>query len=102
MLWLGRSEHIVSINCIFSSICIQKSERVGPHPFGQSGQLVKRSLGPKSQVPDPQSQIPGPRSRILKNVWPKNNSGQQKMLAKKEFWLKFVLPKINLVVIFFG
>ena len=36
-----------------------------PHPIGQKGQLVKRSLGPKSQVPDPKSQIPGPRSQIL-------------------------------------
>ena len=27
---------------------IQKSERAGPHPIGQKGQLVKRSLGPKS------------------------------------------------------
>ena len=25
-----------------------KSERAGPHPIGQKGQLVKRSLGPKS------------------------------------------------------
>ena len=26
----------------------KKSERAGPHPIGQKGQLVKRSLGPKS------------------------------------------------------
>ena len=26
----------------------RKSERAGPHPIGQKGQLVKRSLGPKS------------------------------------------------------
>ena len=31
----------------------QKSERAGPHPIGQHGQMVKRSLGPKSEVPDP-------------------------------------------------
>ena len=41
----------------------KKSERAGPNPIGQNGQLVKRSLGPKSQVPDRQSQIPGPESR---------------------------------------
>ena len=26
----------------------KKSERAGPHQIGQKGQLVKRSLGPKS------------------------------------------------------
>ena len=26
----------------------KKSERAGPHPIGQKGQLVKRSQGPKS------------------------------------------------------
>ena len=42
----------------------KKSERAGPHPIGQKGQLVKRSLGSKSLVPDPQSQIPDSRSQI--------------------------------------
>ena len=28
--------------------CGKKSERAGPHPIGQKGQLVKRSLNPKS------------------------------------------------------
>ena len=50
---------------------IKKSERAGPHQIGQKGQLVKRSLGPKSQIlnprsriPNPQFQIPGPRIQI--------------------------------------
>ena len=43
---------------------MKKSERAGPHPIGQNGQLVKRSLGPQSQVPDPQSQITDPESQI--------------------------------------
>ena len=52
-----------------------KSKRTGPHPIGQNGQLVKRSLGPKSQVPDPQSQIPDPESHILRVE--KKNSGKK-------------------------
>ena len=42
-----------------------KSKRAGPHQIGQKGQLVKRSLGFKSQVPDPQSPIPDPEFQIL-------------------------------------
>ena len=41
----------------------EKSEIVGPHPIGQKGQLVKRSLGPKSQVLSPKYRIPGHRSQ---------------------------------------
>ena len=32
--------------------------------IGQKGQLVKRSLGPKSQILNPRSQIPNPKSSI--------------------------------------
>ena len=32
--------------------------------IGQKGQLVKRSLGPKSQDPDPKYQIPSPESQV--------------------------------------
>ena len=34
------------------------------NPIGQKGLLVKRSLGPKSQVPDPKSNILNPRFQI--------------------------------------
>ena len=43
----------------------RKSERAGPHPIGQKGQLVKRSLGPKSQVPDPES----PKKLVQEMFW---------------------------------
>ena len=83
---------------------------------GKNGQLVKRSLGPKSRVPDPQSWIPNPRSQTpnpqsqilnprfqipnppkigsycncgsLKKNCPKNN-----LVRKKKIGLKFFLAK---------
>ena len=73
-----------------------------PHPIGQNGQLVKMSLGPKSQVPDPQSEVPDPESQNLNpKFWiqgprfqiPNNekfgydcNSGSLKMLVEKWNW----------------
>ena len=42
----------------------KKSERAGPQPIGQKGQLVKRSLGPK-----PKSQILNPKYRIPYSVY---------------------------------
>ena len=33
---------------LYFAYLIQKSERAGPHPIGQKGQLVKSSLDPKS------------------------------------------------------
>ena len=70
---------------------MKKSERAGPHPIGQNGKLVKRSLGPKSQVPDPQSQIPGPRSRIRRKKFRKKKIEVGK---KKCIFIYFVYLEI--------
>ena len=43
---------------------MKKSEIAGPNPVGQKGQLVKRSLDTKCEVPDPEFQISNPRSQI--------------------------------------
>ena len=73
-----------------------------PHPIGQKGQLVKMSLGPKSQVPDPQSRIPGPRSQIPKKCLSEICFGQQKVLAKKKFWLQICLAGKKFGIRFLG
>ena len=69
------------------------------------GQLVKRSLGPESKVPDPQSQ----KRKILANIfflalnktwsivfWLKNNMGQN------SFWPKKNVGHTKIVRNFFG
>ena len=55
------------------------------HPIGQNSQLVKRSLGPQSQLPDPESQIPNPRSQIP-NPGEEKNVSRKKSLGRKFFW----------------
>merc|ERR1712183_170854 len=37
---------------------LKKSERAGPHQFGQKGQLVKRSLDHEFQILNSNSQVP--------------------------------------------
>ena len=43
----------------------KRSERAVPHPIGQKGQLVKRSLGPRSSIPNTGFQVTDPKPQIL-------------------------------------
>ena len=77
-----------------------KSGRAGPHPIGQKGQLVKRSLGPKSQILNPKYRIPGhrsqttnPESQILN---PKSKFPDSKSKIHEKFGRNLLWPQKNL------
>ena len=59
-----------------------KNLTAGPHPIGQKGQLVKRSLGPRSQIPNPRSHKFGQKFVLpefffgLEFFWAEKNVGQ--------------------------
>ena len=56
----------------------------------KKGQLVKSSLGPKSQVPDREFQVPDPESQI-QNTESQVLNTKYKILKKKTFGQKMIL-----------